>query len=302
MNGERGNIQFADGGGGKIETYDLGSVYVGSWGAYNMELDLQNATVVGGTFETGSLTLDHGGQVIFPDSTKMSKVYIRGTVDMEGSNSRQDVRADIPAGVDLQIGVDAATPGQIRIGPKVGENHGYGRMNALGAGGTAELYLDEFLVGRSDDPASMDLTAMTSGTVDASTADVEIGTGGTGDGMVGLPAGTATFKSLTIGQTSGGAGLLRLAGTDLTVNGALVINSTGSVDLVSGSGFGHITVLADGSLTIDGSVLDYGTYTNVDFPDHITGDGAITFVPEPATVALLGLGGLMMVGRRRRRA
>lgn len=304
-NGPQPWIDFMAEGGGQFDTYNLGTVEMGGWGSRDNRLDLRNATIVGGTFEAENLVFDHEGTLYLPDSPAITKLYIRHRADLSqrdhGYHGTDALAIRLPANVDMQVGQSAASPGEILVGDDSGGNS-HGRIEALGTGGEFTAYLDVFLLGRGSQNNSMDLSLMDSVTIDASTADGEIGTGDSGDGTVKLPVGTATFGSLTIGQDSDGTGLLELAGTEVDVLTDMEIKATGTVDLTDGAILRVARVSHGGSLTIGGNpCAEGGWYDSSTHPDYITGSGSIWFIPEPTTFALLGLGGAVMVSRRRRR-
>jgi autotransporter-associated beta strand protein len=132
-------------------------------------------------------------------------------------------------------------------------------------------------------------------------------------GVTGVSMGTMTFSnSLVLAGTvtldlnrNGGSpinDLVNVAGNALTEGGTLTVNNIGAA-LQSGDTFDLFTF---GSET--------GTFSTINLPtldssltwdtSQLTTTGIIdvTVVPEPATVAIIGLGGLAALGIRRRKA
>lgn len=123
-----------------------------------------------------------------------------------------------------------------------------------------------------------------------------------------LPAGTVTVLPLPVGAY--GNGLLRLLNTTADQNGGLNPNT----DLVLSSRYDPVKALytystlclgsnvAINSLMINGSYMAPGVYTAADLPNYLVGSGTKTLtvaVPEPATISLMVLGGLLGLIRRR---
>lgn len=93
-------------------------------------------------------------------------------------------------------------------------------------------------------------------------------------------------------DATGGAGAFSLELNDqVEVISGLTLKAG---DVVETGNTGVLTVT---SLTVDGQSFGAGAYTSSE--SFITGGGSVVVIPEPGSLALLGLGGLMMVRRRR---
>ncbi len=109
--------------------------------------------------------------------------------------------------------------------------------------------------------------------------------GGAGVGYLTLNGYTDTVASLTLAANS----IVNTSGYEL-VDGAWVIGVNGEN--------GDAGVLTVSSLIVDGQVMAAGQY-NSSNSSFVIGDGYINVIPEPASLALIGLGGLLMLKRRR---
>ena len=130
---------------------------------------------------------------------------------------------------------------------------------------------------------------MSGGTLTVVTG-LRVGTNGTG--TINMSGGTITCGSLSV-PTSAGSGVVNLSGgsiiTDdllMSVNGRINIQNTGSI-LIHGN-----------SLTEVQGYITSGWITNA--RTYLAGENTmITLVPEPATIALLGLSGLVLLRKKR---
>ena len=124
------------------------------------------------------------------------------------------------------------------------------------------------------------------------TGDLTLGEKSTATGTIDMSGGTISCANLVLG-VAGEASISLIEGT--IIADSLTMNAEGVLDI------------AGGTLILDGEITDITTYGNVlaysetglfnynyDSIDNVT---SITAVPEPITVMLLGLGGLLM--RRR---
>ena len=108
---------------------------------------------------------------------------------------------------------------------------------------------------------------------------------------------TGSLDSLQTIYVNTATSILRLTNSWGNSSASLFLTD-GTLDLADSSS----TV---GSFTIDGNAVDPGTYsasdlTNLGHGGTFSGTGSIEIVPEPSSTALLGLGGLALILRRRK--
>jgi len=133
----------------------------------------------------------------------------------------------------------------------------------------------------------------------------------TTDGVGNFNGGTSTFaeirfngQTLNLGGTN--AGSITLTSGSF-VNTGIIAWSTGSLmemTLTGASGWAE-TEWNAGRMTVDGddnSVLGDWSSVNGSVFSYDSGTQTLSLIPEPASLALMGLGGLLMLGRGRRQA
>lgn len=151
------------------------------------------------------------------------------------------------------------------------------------------------------------------GTVSAGSADPQLFKNFTNNGGAIAPTAGSTFTTLEfrVQETDDLTGLPLATfdplGLIFIANGTIYANGTNPGDFTATpSGDGYFTVTADisalGSTPISNIRLDpvggAGVQNNTFSVDYIRVND--TFIPEPASMALLGLGGLAMLTRRRK--
>jgi hypothetical protein len=125
-------------------------------------------------------------------------------------------------------------------------------------------------------------------------------------GVINMNSGTfdgSGFTSFLFGR-NGGVGILNLAGGTFSIGSAPTIGgsdrlnfttgSTGSFDVTGWTQTDYEALWNSGNLTVNGGQTG-------DFSDNFQVTGStLTTVPEPSSAALLGLGGIALILRRRK--
>jgi hypothetical protein len=127
--------------------------------------------------------------------------------------------------------------------------------------------------------------------------------GSSGEGLVTINNGTVNISWMLAiaggynGTTGGGVGHIQIDGGSInaTGGGGLVMSDNGSMDITEGA-----LVLA-GEIT---DITSYGDVTAYDGAgsfeyDYDGSNTTITAIPEPATVALIGLGSLFFIRKKK---
>ena len=277
--------------GGTLDLTGLAGTHTGQW---NVNDGTSTTDILGGTVRIGgALQLtDEGGDVLvftIGDNLGASPLVLLGINGTDGINYRDNGTDTInlrSGTLDLTGGViDADTPG----------------TNAFNWTGGMLKDVSQFqgslIQGNADSPSLLKIGA--SPGIMSITADYTLGDAG---------AQKSTLEVELFGM--GG-----VAGTDydfLSVTGTATFYATSDIDLILQ---GYTPVLGDrwdildaGAIALVGNVndlfdtsqapLDAGLYW--DFSDFAT-DGTVKVAPEPATLALLGLGAAASLVLRRRR-
>ncbi len=185
-----------------------------------------------------------------------------------------------------------------------------GTTTTIKSGGTLAITTPQWeTIIQQNAAGTSTMTVETGGTLDFSGAT---GNGTTffvgnanGTGILNLDGGTldgATLTNFTIGRAGANGTFNINAGTanvgNLTVDNGGAVNfgtdSTGTLTVTGADTATFQTLWDQGKLTFGGA--NEGTFT-----DHFKVEGStLSVVPEPSSTALLGLGGLALILRRRK--
>ncbi len=180
---------------------------------------------------------------------------------------------------------------------------GHGVMNI--SGGTANLAQLQFYDG--------ELNLSGNGTLNVTNSDTIMGQWDRSAESFAISGGTANLRGVKltwdISTLTLTGGTLNLGAGGIYGDASSTINLGGGTLKLSDGGAIALALDADtvDYLYIDGSPMAAGTWGKTGSgADHInntyfTGTGVLTVLPEPATMALLGLGGLGVLLRRKRR-
>ncbi len=327
---DNGTVQFE---GGRIQSGPVVKTGSGTveFSGYNQSFDFSSLTIEGGEFRyqdsgdnplgnndviqlgTGAITLDNGG--------------ILGISHREGGNPGVTVTNDIVIGAGGgEVNTDRRTgnprtvfSGDVTLGGDL--------LLSKGGGGNSE-------------PSQTYAGTITITGGDRAIRGASNFNNGTHPVIAGNIVDDGTPRQLTLAMATGGRRFV-ISGTGNTYSGGTVIESgAGFIRVLAESslGTGDVTVLSGGELRLEGYAniadtatlwIEDGGLVDLDFmetmdlygltlagdevplgtfvdagshPDFFSGDGQIQVIPEPATMVLLGLGGVALLKRRGRRA
>ena len=270
-------------------------------------LDLQNATITNGLWRCSKLVMGDGrppagsrdeGRVKLGQTNGLTDLVVLSLLGIGGSESgsgygRMGVEANgwlLPSNVNLQVGQDAGSRGDLRVG--LGRWEAADGYLAAATGGVFTAYLGNLWVGSTlggynvGGTGILDLRRMNGMTGDVNNVrigDNDQGGAASGVGQVYLPPGIATVRSnVTVGAPSLSQGLLELFGTLMPVGGRVTIGATGRVT-------NHVQGVSCG--------LDVASSDTNDFTVASAGRVHLAFEANPAT-AMAPYWGLRMAGNQ----
>jgi len=267
-----------------LDTYHVDTLRLGRWPVdhinnQNARLYLRGATVAGGALSANSIRIvnthrqSSGSYIALDANTSLSAIVatnnlLIGTGQYGGRSfigDPNDANRRLPAGIDIRVG-HPAQAGSLVVGDLWEGAQGATISLSASAGGTIEAYLTNLRVMRHTGTGTgvlngtLDLSAMTSCLIDATTIEVGRNTHASGPtgarprGTLRLPPGTVTAGSVIVGDDhSSGFGLLTLSNTAFTVTNTLTLARTGGIEVDIGALSTGLDIVnaAPGALAVD---------------------------------------------------